>query len=253
MLKIEDKPTTLYGHFTELKKRILYCVIAFFVCTCFCYLKVEAIYQFLLRPLVGIYHDHSHQMIYTGLTEAFFTYLKLAVFAGFLMSFPIIASQIYIFLAPGLYRNERMVLLPYLIAGPVLFLLGGMMVYYFIFPVAWKFFLSFEVLDAKNNIPIKFEARISEYLSLVMHLIMAFGVAFQLPVVLTLLARAGILDTAWLIKKRKVAIIIIFTIAAVITPPDAISQIALAVPMMILYEASIFACKLIEKNRGQDA
>ena len=236
---------SLEQHLKELRKRIFYSLVMLLIAICICYYYSKGIYNFFLIPLADIYKDSSHhKMIYTGLTEAFFTYLKLASYAGFFISFPFIAMQFYIFLAPGLYKNEKKVLIPFLVAAPILFLLGGMMVYYLVFPLAWKFFLSFELKD--SLIPILFEARISEYLSLVLHLIFAFGIAFQLPIILTLLAKVGVINSDFLIKKRKIAIVIIFAVAAVITPPDVISQIALALPMMVLYEISVKLTKLIE-------
>lgn len=247
-----DNKVSLSIHIDELKRRVLYSLVIFVICVMICYHFAGDIYNYLLRPLVYVLEGDNRKMIYTGLTEAFFTYLKLAIFAGFCMSFPFVSMQLYIFLAPGLYYNEKKVLLPYLIAAPLLFILGGLLVYYFILPIAWKFFLSFET-SASSLLPIHFEARISEYLALVMHLIMAFGLSFQLPIILTLLTRVGLLDSATLSKKRKLAIVIVFAIAAVITPPDVISQFALAIPMLILYEISILACKWVEKLRGNNA
>ncbi|MFV9875820.1 MAG: twin-arginine translocase subunit TatC [Rickettsiales endosymbiont of Dermacentor nuttalli] len=249
---INTNKVELSVHIAELKMRVLYSLIILCVCIAICYSFADDIYNYLLMPLANVLEGENRKIIYTGLTEAFFTYLRLSIFAGFCISFPFIAMQIYIFLAPGLYYNERKVLLPYLIAAPILFILGAILVYYLILPIAWKFFLSFET---PNNalLPIQFEARISEYLALIMHLIIAFGIAFQLPIVLTLLTRIGVLDSRVLSKKRKLAIVLVFAIAAVITPPDIISQFALAIPMLILYEISILACKWVEKLRGNNA
>ncbi|AIL64699.1 Sec-independent protein translocase protein TatC [Rickettsiales bacterium Ac37b] len=241
----ENQKVSLSVHIAELKKRVVYSLTVFSLCVMICYHFAGDIYNYLLMPLANVLEGDNRKIIYTGLTEAFFTYLKLAIFAGFCISFPFIAMQLYIFLAPGLYYNEKKVLIPYLIASPILFILGAVLVYYLILPVAWKFFLSFETSHS-FLLPIQFEARISEYLALVMHLIIAFGIAFQLPIILTLLTKVGLLDSVVLSKKRKLAIVLVFAIAAVITPPDVISQFALAIPMLILYEISILACKWVK-------
>ena len=180
-------------------------------------------------------------MIYTALYEAFFTYLKVAFFGAVFFSFPMWATQLWLFVAPGLYRSEKRAILPFLIASPFLFVLGAAMVYYFIFPLAWQFFISFETPPGSGGIPVQLEAKVGEYLSLVMHLILAFGIAFQMPVLLTLLCRVGILSVESLRKGRRYAIVGMFVFAAIITPPDIISQIGLALPLILLYEISILA------------
>jgi sec-independent protein translocase protein TatC len=247
-LLTSDKQT-LIQHFSELKRRILYSILAFMAAFTLSYYNAEIIYKFLLNPLVDAFSGSERKVIYTALTEAFFTYIKLSCFSAFIISFPFIVGQIYIFIAPALYKSEKKVLFPYLIAAPILFIMGGTLVYKYVFPVAWKFFLSFEKVASNGTLAIQLEAKVSEYLSLVMHLIIAFGIAFQMPILLTLMARVGLINAEFLVAKRKIAIILIFCIAAVITPPDVISQIGLAIPMLILYELSIIACKYIEKPK----
>ncbi|MDD5586149.1 MAG: twin-arginine translocase subunit TatC [Alphaproteobacteria bacterium] len=243
---LEAQP--LLAHFIDLRRRLIYSLLAVFAAFVACYFFAPEIYAFLVRPLAKATGDESRRLIYTGLTEAFITYIKLALWAGCFLAFPVIAAQIWLFVAPGLYKNERHAFLPFLIASPVLFLMGAALAYYFVFPLAWQFFLSFEVPAAPGSLPIQLEARVSEYLSLSMTIIFAFGLAFQLPVVLVLLTRIGLLSAAKLSQFRRYAIVIIFVVAAVITPPDVISQISLAVPMMLLYEASILAARWMEKQ-----
>jgi len=239
----------LSEHLAELRTRLIYSLL--FLCIAFavCYYFAQDIYNFLVRPLADLYNDkESHRLIYTGLTEAFFTYMKVAFYAALFISFPLIASQFYIFLAPGLYKNEKKVLIPFLVAMPLLFLLGAALVYYFIFPLAWKFFLSFETLGVEGALPIQLEARVSEYLSLVIQLIFAFGIAFQLPVLLMLLVKVGFISSKSLASKRKYAIIASVIMAAILTPPDIISQIGLAIPMLLLYEVSVVLSKYVESG-----
>ena len=194
--------------------------------------------------------ESNRRMIFTALQETFITYLKVSFFAAMFVASPIILTQIWKFIAPGLYKNEKKALLPYLIATPILFLLGGMLVYYLIMPLAIKFFLSFETTSQVTNLPIQLEAKVNEYLSLIMRLIFAFGISFQLPVLLSLLARVGFVDSNYLRKRRKYVIVIIFAIAAVLTPPDPITQIGLGIPLLILYELSILSVQIIEKRKN---
>ena len=237
----------LIDHLIELRKRLSICLVAFFVATGIAYEFAAQIYSFLVQPLAHAFADPAHRrLIYTGLTEAFVSYLRLAVFAGFLASFPVIASQVYMFLAPGLYKHEKRALVPYLVAAPTLFFIGAAFVYYLIFPTAWNFFLSFEAPRGDGALPIQLEARVSDYLTLVMHLIVAFGISFQLPVVLVLLVRSGILSLDALKKGRRYAIVLIVLVAAIITPPDVFSQIALSVPLYLLYEISILICRNVK-------
>jgi sec-independent protein translocase protein TatC len=242
-----EKP--LIEHLKELRKRLVYCAFALVLSSLFSYLFVKDIYQFLVKPLADILgNSGDRKMIFTNLTEAFFTYLRLSVFSGIILSFPIIAYQVYSFCAPGLYKNEKRFFIPFIFVGPILFFIGASFVYYFLFPTAWKFFLSFEIPSGNGSLPIMLEAKISEYLSLVTALILAFGITFQLPLLVVLLVKIGLVDVNGLKKFRKFAFIIILTVAAFITPPDVFSQLALAIPLYLLYEASILFCKYIKKN-----
>lgn len=244
---MDNKRITFFEHIIELRKRIVIAGI-FFVCSfCLCYYFAAQIYEFLLIPLTKLtIHRKNFTLIYTGLTETFFVYLRVAVLSATLFSFPVFIWQFYMFLAPGLYAKEKAVLLPYLLATPVLFALGIAVVYYYIFPLAWQFFLSFEYNGNKIDSPsVALMPSVAQYLDLVVQLMLAFGLAFQLPVILTFTVQIGLLTTQTLVKKRKLAIVIIFIAAAILTPPDVFSQIGLAIPMLILYELTILACKYV--------
>lgn len=250
--ELEEGKMPLLDHLLELRNRLMYSAIAVGIAFAVCYYFKEDIYAFLTRPLaVALEGREAHRMIYTNLTEAFFTYLKVSFWAAFCLSFPIIASQIWMFVAPGLYKNERKAFLPYLFATPVLFIMGATLVYYVVIPLAWKFFLSFETPGGPNALPIELEAKVNEYLSLVMTLMFGFGLAFQLPVLLTLMARVGLVSSEALKSKRRYAIVGIFIVAAVLTPPDVFSQVSLAIPLLLLYEISIISCRMVEKKKAE--
>jgi sec-independent protein translocase protein TatC len=250
---IDDKPMPLLDHLIELRNRLMYSAAAILLGFLVCYFFSEQIYAFLVRPLADIYQGQTgRRMIYTGLAEAFFTYVKVAFWAGAFLTFPFVAVQLWMFIAPGLYRNEKQAFLPFLAATPILFFLGGAMAYYVIFPLAWRFFVSFETPGGDGMLPIELEARVGEYLSLVMKLIFAFGLCFQLPVALTLMGRVGLITSQQLSSNRRYAIVAVFAVAAVLTPPDVISQVGLAIPILILYELSILAVRWVEKRRAQE-
>jgi sec-independent protein translocase protein TatC len=251
MVEASDLPKqALIEHLIELRRRVVISIVIFAIATIGCYMVASDIYGFLVRPLADAFPDAANRhMIYTALTEAFVTYLKLALFAGFLVSFPVIAAQLYLFLAPGLYKQERRALVPYLVAAPVLFLIGAAFAYYVIFPAAFHFFISFETSGHLGGLPIQLETRVADYLSIVMHLIIAFGVSFQLPVVLVLLVKSGMVQVETLRRGRRYAIVIIVVVAAFVTPPDIFSQIALSVPLYLLYEISILLCRNVNKDK----
>ena len=241
---------SISGHLKELRSRLLKSIILLLVSFVICYFFADKIYSFLLDPYVQAVKDDGieRRMIFTAMHETFLTYLKLAFFTALCISFPIILIQIWKFIAPALYKDEKLALLPFLISTPLLFILGGTLVYYLIMPLAIKFFLSFETSAISSGMPIQLEAKVNEYLSLITRLIFAFGLSFQLPVLLTLLAKVGFLDAEYLKKRRKYVVIIIFATAAILTPPDPITQIGLALPLLLLYEISILTVKFVEKK-----
>lgn len=248
--EIDASKAPLMDHLIELRARLIQALIAVFICFLLCFFFAQQIYAVLVWPYRwAVGGNQPIEMIYTAPHEFFFTQLKLALFGAVFLAFPIIANQIYKFVAPGLYKNEREAFYPYLIATPILFILGACVVYFIVMPLAMSFFLGMEWKT--GDVQIHLQARVSEYLSLIMTLILGFGVIFQLPVVLTLLARAGILDGKTLREKRRWAIVGIFAVAAVLTPPDPISQISMALPTVLLYELSILAVDRVIKARDE--
>src|SRR3990170_3210747 len=250
---VEASKAPLIEHLIELRRRLVWALVAVFIAFLVCFWFAKPIYNLLLWPYrLPAGTDASIELIYTAPQEFFFTQVKLAFFGAIFIAFPVIASQIYMFVAPGLYRNERQAFLPFLIATPVLFLLGAALVYFMAMPLAMKFFLSMQQ-TGDEQVQIQLTARVSEYLSLIMALILGFGICFQLPVVLTLLARSGMITADGLKRYRRHAIFAVFVVAAVLTPPDPISQITLAVPTVLLYELSIYAVRLAEKKHAASA
>ena len=248
--ELEEGRMPLLDHLIELRKRIIYSLIALALAFVLCFSFAKEIYAFLTEPLARA--APHHHLIYTAVYESFFTYVKLGMFAGLCLSFPIIASQIWMFVAPGLYKQERNAFLPFLVATPILFIAGAAFVFYVMLPFAIRFFVGYETQGGPNSLPIEMQPKVSEYLDFVTTLIFAFGLTFQMPVLLSLLGKVGLVTSKQLKSARRYAYLGITVVAAILTPPDFISPFTLMIPLILLYEVSIWCVRLIERRRARD-
>jgi sec-independent protein translocase protein TatC len=246
----DDKKMPLLDHLIELRQRLIRSMIAFFVCFVIAFFFANPIFDFLTRPLAVVWQgQEGRHLIYTALQEKFFANVKVAMFGGLMLSFPIIASQVWGFIAPGLYKKEKNAFLPFLVATPVMFLAGASFVYYIFVPNAFRFFASFEEVAHDGALAITAEPKVSEYLALIIQLILGFGIVFELPVLLTLLISAELLEASALAKQRRYAYVAGFVVSAILTPPDALSMMMMAIPLIGLYEISILLGRMIEASR----
>ena len=253
----DDRKMPLLQHLVELRSRLLWSVVGFILAFLVCFYFAQPIFDFLAAPLAKALRENQVsdqqvlRVIYTDVTEVFFTQVKVAAFGAFCVAFPIIATQIWLFVAPGLYKHEKNAFLPFLIATPIMFFAGASFMFEVILPLALKFFLHYQRAGGNGTLSVQLEAKVGEYISLIMRLIIAFGACFELPVLLTLLAKVGIVSSDALKRKRRYAIVFVFIAAAIVTPPEVFSQVSLAVPLLILYEASIWLAVMVEKKRDK--
>ena len=252
--EIESSNATLIEHLTELRSRLIFSVLAFLICMVCVFPFSKYIFNFLAMPITELLavQNEANDLIFTGLQQGFMVNVKISFFGGFIVSFPFVGFQIWRFIAPGLYKKEKLAFLPFLIASPLLFIIGAAFAYFVVLPLAFNFFLSFQnTTDLNNLVGIKYLGTINEYLSLTMRFILAFGICFQLPVLLTLMGKAGLVSSVSLIRIRKYAIVSILIIAAIVTPPDVITQIILFSVVYSLYEISILLVKLVERKKEE--
>lgn len=251
MMDIDDSRAPLLEHLIELRQRLLWCVGALLASFALCFYFADEIFGFLVRPLTEAFGEGKGRLVYTKLYEAFFVEVKVALFAAFFLSFPIIANQLWAFIAPGLYAKEKRAFLPFLIATPVLFTMGAALAYYVVMPTAFHFFLSFE--GSSGGLTLEALPSTENYLSLVMQFILAFGISFLMPILLMLLNRAGIVTRPQLIGMRRYMIVLAFAAAAVLTPPDVVSQLMLAIPLVLLFEMTLVVIWFTERKERKAA
>ncbi|TXH36141.1 MAG: twin-arginine translocase subunit TatC [Rhodospirillaceae bacterium] len=253
----EDKKMPLLAHLVELRARLLWSVAGFILAFLVCFYFAQPIFNFLSAPLAKALAAHRisdqqlMRVIYTDVTEVFFTQVKVAAFGALCLSFPVIATQVWLFVAPGLYKQEKKAFLPFLVATPLMFLAGASFMFKVILPLALNFFLSYQHAGGDGELAVQLEAKVGEYVGFIMKMVFAFGFCFELPVLLTLLAKVGLVTSDGLKRKRRYAIVIVFIAAAVVTPPDVFSQVSLAVPLLLLYEVSIWLARMVEKDRAK--
>ncbi len=251
----EAKKMPLLDHLIELRQRLFYGAVFIFIAFFGCWFISNDILLFLMQPLdtawFAKFNEHLPKFIYTSLTEPFFVRVKLSFFGALVLAFPFVAGQIWAFVAPGLYKHEKAAFLPFLVATPILFAMGAALLYYVLVPFAWQFFISFQFPETPQHPALELLPKVGEYVSLMMQLIFAFGLCFQMPVLLTLLTRVGIIGSDTLKHKRRYAIVIVFVAAAIVTPPDPVSQLSLAIPLCLLYEVSVWLAVMTEKKRAQ--